>query len=192
MKLQLMADSSALRTITLVQKDLLRHFQLVHGLDSPSPTPLRLWLSVFSPRYLPVLLYRVSHCFFRHRLFVPAKLVSSLNFLIFGVEIAAACPIGPGLVLPHTQGTVIGAWRIGANVTIFQGVTIGARELDFTPSRHSRPTLGDGFTVGAGSAILGGISLGDSSRVGANSVVLKTIPAGCLAVGSPARIIPGS
>jgi serine O-acetyltransferase len=110
-----------------------------------------------------------------------------LNFFLFGIEIAVRCPIGPGLFLPHTQGTVIGAWRVGSDAIIFQGVTLGARELDFSYSEQSRPVIGDGVTIGAGAKVLGGIHVGEGARIGANSVVLHAIPAHALAVGAPAR-----
>lgn len=186
---QTAANHSTLRTILLIRQDLQRLFQLVHGKSASPPGTLLLWLSAASPRYLPVLLYRISHSLFQHGFAFLSKLVSSLNFLIFGIEIAPSCPIGPGLFLPHTSGTVIGAWMIGSNVTIFQGVTLGARSLDFCPSSSTRPTICDEVTIGAGAKVLGGIVLGNACRVGANSVVLANIPDGRLAVGAPARVV---
>jgi serine acetyltransferase len=70
--------------------------------------------------------------------------------------------------------------------------TLGARALDFNPRPATRPTVGDGVSIGAGAKVLGGIVLGDNCRVGANSVVLSDLPPGCLAVGVPARVILGS
>ena len=73
---------------------------------------------------------------------VPAlpQLFTYLNILLFGIEVAPRCEIGPGIFFPHTSGTVIGARRVGANVTIYQGVTLGAKELDmrFDPSSGRR------------------------------------------------------
>ena len=114
--------------------------------------------------------------------------MSSINFFAFGIEVSVRCPIGPGLFLPHTQGTVIGAWRIGANATIFQGVTLGAKEIDFKYAENSRPTVGDDVTIGSGAKVLGGITLANKVRVGANSVVLTNMPEGVLAVGAPAQV----
>lgn len=175
----------------LLNADLRRQHSLLHGDHAAAPTGLRLWLGIVSPRFLPVLLCRVAHGLYRAGFGPLAKAVSLLNFFAFGIEIAVRCPIGPGLFLPHTQGTVIGAWRVGGNATIFQGVTLGAREVDFTCTERSRPTLGDGVTVGAGAKVLGGLSLGNGARIGANSVVLSSVPAGSLAVGAPARVVNG-
>lgn len=146
---------------------------------------------MLAPRFLPVALCRLAHALHRWRLGPLARLVSLLNFFLFGIEIAVRCPIGPGLFFPHTQGTVIGAWSIGSNATIFQGVTLGARELDFTYTEGSRPVLGDGVTLGAGAKVLGGVVLADGVRVGANAVVIDSLPAGSVAVGVPARPVGG-
>lgn len=167
--------------------DLQRHHARLRGAAS-QPTVIRLWAGAISPRFLPVLLCRVAYALHNIYLGPLAKLVSLFNFLLFGIEIAVRCPIGPGLFLPHTQGTVIGAWRVGRNATIFQGVTLGARELDFGYAEESRPSVGDDVTIGSGAKVLGGLSVGDGALIGANSVVLQSVPAGVLAVGVPARV----
>lgn len=43
--------------------------------------------------------------------------------------------------------------------------------------------------IGEGVMILPGVRIGEGSVIGAHSVVTRDIPAGCIAVGSPARII---
>jgi serine O-acetyltransferase len=168
--------------------DLRRAQTILHGM----PTELSgigLWMGIFSPRFVPVLLCRVAHWFYCWRLGPVAKIVSLLNFFLFGIEIAVRCPIGKGLFFPHTQGTVIGAYVIGENATIFQGVTLGAREVDFSYQQSSRPTVGDGVIIGSGAKVLGGLTLGSGSRVGANAVVLESIPDNAVAVGVPARVV---
>lgn len=42
---------------------------------------------------------------------------------------------------------------------------------------------------GAGSVVLGDIEIGDGVTIGANAVVVKSIPAGCVVAGVPAKII---
>jgi len=168
--------------------DLRRAYSLAHGCDNP-PSSWRLWLGLFSPRFAPVLLCRIAYFFHCLGLGPIARLVSLLNFFLFGIEIAVRCPIGKGLYFPHTQGTVIGAWSIGENATIFQGVTLGALEVDFSYLESSRPKLGDNVIVGSGAKILGGISLGTGSRIGANAVVLESVPPHVLAAGIPARVL---
>lgn len=181
-----MAENFSLRSC--LAADLRRARVLLSGaVDAVSG--LRLWLGVLSPRFVPVLLCRLAHSLYLSKLGLLAKAVSLLNFFLFGIEIAVRCPIGKGLFLPHTQGTVIGAWSIGENVTIFQGVTLGAKELDFSYQETSRPTVGDGVTIGAGAKVIGGLVLGSDSRVGANAVVLNDVAPGALVVGIPARVV---
>lgn len=49
--------------------------------------------------------------------------------------------------------------------------------------------LKEGCWIGANSILLPGVTIGRNSVVGAGSIVLKSIPDGVLAVGSPARVV---
>lgn len=115
--------------------------------------------------------------------------MSMINFHLFGIEVSPRCEIGSGLYLPHTHGTVIGAWTIGENAVIYQGVTIGAKSLSLEYTERVRPVLGNDVLIGAGAKVIGGIKLGNNVSVGANSVVTKNVPDGLTVVGIPARPI---
>jgi serine O-acetyltransferase len=141
------------------------------------------------PRFTPILLCRLAYYFHSIHLNPIAKIFSLINFVVFGIEVAVNCEIGEGLYFPHTVGTVIGARKIGRNALIYQGVTIGAKELDFTVNLSLRPLLGDDVVVGSGAKILGGIEISNGVSIGANAVVTKSLPANVVAVGIPARII---
>ena len=171
----------------LLRADLVRHVEVRSERARGAGFRSIYWLTLLSPRFLPVLLVRLAGASNRGPLKVISKIFSSVNFFAFGIEISPLCKIGPGLVLPHTRGTVIGAWKIGSDATIFQCVTIGAKTLDFEYQEHLRPTLGNSVTVGAGAKIIGHLVVGDGATVGANSVVLKNVPAGATAVGVPAH-----
>jgi serine O-acetyltransferase len=150
---------------------------------------LKAVLSMFSPRFAPVLLYRLAYQANARGYRILARFFSLLNFTIFGIEIAVACKVGPGLFFPHTQGTVIGAVSIGKNAVIYQGVTLGAKDMDFTFDSLHRPVVGDNVVVGAGAKVLGGIALGDNVIVAANSVLLMSVPADVVVAGIPAKIV---
>lgn len=160
----------------------------MRGGNASNLSALRRWLGIFSPRFVPILLCRLAHKFHLLGLGPLARVISLMNFLLFGIEIAVRCPIGPGFFLPHTQGTVIGALRIGSNVTIYQGVTLGAREVNFGYDETLRPTIEDNVLIGAGAKIIGGLTVGKGARIGSNAVVLGSVPPNALAVGVPARI----
>lgn len=152
---------------------------------------IRLALGLLSPRFAPVLLCRLAYWLHRNRLAPVGRLVSLLNFSLFGIEIAARCHIGKGLYLPHTQGTVIGAHSIGDNAIIYHGVTIGARDLDLAYSEGKRPIVEDDVLIASGAKIIGGVRIGAGARIGANALVLKSVPAGAIARAPLAEIVPG-
>lgn len=149
----------------------------------------RRWTSAFSPRFAPVWLLRTGQALWAGGWPRLAKLPGLLNAVLFGLEVPARLPIGPGLVIAHTYGTVLGAARIGAGVTIFHQVTLGARAADFHFDPALRPVVEDGVTLSAGAKVLGPVMLGEGCTIGANAVVLDHVPPGALAVGVPARIV---
>lgn len=166
--------------LTLVKADLLRLGQA---------SGLRLWGKLIHPRFVPVLLIRLSQLCHGTLLLRPLSMVFSLtNVILFGLEVTPRCKIGPGLFIPHTSGTVIGAAELGSNVTIFQGVTLGAKFADLGFNPETRPKLGDGVVIGAGAKVLGGVRIGQKSVVAANSLVTESVPDGALAIGVPAVI----
>jgi serine O-acetyltransferase len=126
--------------------------------------------------------YRIAHALSRQRVPILPGMLQRLNITLHGFDVPSHVPIGPGLYVPHPVGTVITARRIGANVTLISGITIGMR------SEPKFPVIGDGVFVGAGARILGGITVGDGAQIGANAVVLKDVPEGATAVGVPAII----
>mgnify|MGYP001088865201 FL=1 len=55
---------------------------------------------------------------------------------------------------------------------------------------YARPVeIKDNTWIGAGSILLPGVTIGENSVIGAGSVVNRTIPANCVAVGNPCKII---
>lgn len=126
----------------------------------------------------------------RHPLRWPAMKWAVLRHrfwsMVTGAEIPLNCRIGGGLLIPHPNGIVIHPDAvIGPNCLILQQVTIGTAGGD-------APTIGGRVDLGAGAKVLGAVRVGDQAQVGANAVVLHDLPAGCVAVGVPARILPST
>ncbi|EJK57720.1 hypothetical protein THAOC_22199 [Thalassiosira oceanica] len=116
-----------------------------------------------------------------------ALLLQSQASSAFGVDIHPAASIGCGVMFDHATGVVIGETAtVGDNTTILHGVTLGGTGKE-NGDRH--PKIGRDVLIGAGTKILGNITVGDRAKIGALSVVLRPIPGGATAVGSPARII---
>lgn len=180
-----MKDIDSVRLRDYLDSDWSRLFEF-----SGHAAPRRSLFSVFSPRFAPVALIRLAYCCNRSGLPRIAKFFSFLNLVIFGLEVPARLMIGPGLVMPHTVGTILGAGYIGANVTLYQQVTLGAKIADFDYDVSKRPHIEDGAIITAGAKIIGPVRIGVGAIVGANAVVLADVPDNHLAVGVPARIEP--
>lgn len=62
-------------------------------------------------------------------------------------------------------------------------------EFPFWKSLTAPVTIGNNVWIGGSSIILPGVKIGDNTTIGAGSIVTKDIPANCLAVGNPCRVI---
>ncbi|MGL5352292.1 MAG: serine O-acetyltransferase EpsC [Clostridium sp.] len=131
--------------------------------------------------------YRLAHKLFQCKLYFLARLISQMARFFTGIEIHPGATIGKGLFIDHGMGVVIGETSIiGDNVLLYHGVTLGGTGKG-VGKRH--PTLEDNVVVGAGSKVLGPITVGAGAKIGANSVVVKDVPKGATAVGRAAKNI---
>jgi len=172
----------------LIYSDIKRQLEL-EGKQTSNPCLREFLKRILHHRFLPIFFYRVSRFAFLSGFPLLPQILTYLNIILFGIEISPKCAIGSGLFLPHTYGTVIGAYEIGSEATIFQGVTLGAKKLDMQFEAVKRPCIGNHVTLGAGAKIIGGIVIGDFVTVGANAVVLSNVSAYSTVAGVPARVI---
>lgn len=140
-------------------------------------------------RWRVVVYWRLAQAGMGNPLTRPLALALTSRILsISGAELQPAAQIGPGVVLKHTTGLVVGGEVVaGSRLTLHQNVTLG----DKVPY-GGQPRLGDDITIGTGACVLGPISIGDRVTVAANSVVLDDVPADCVVAGAPARIVRDS
>lgn len=142
------------------------------------------------PGLMFVLLARIQIALEGNRFFPMARLVHLANLRITGGEVGHGCSIGPGLVVKHPLGVVIGGGsEIGARCMILRNVTLGELRPDVAQAGRRYPTIGDDCMIGTGATVLGAITVGSNVRIGAHSVVLSSLPSGCTAVGAPAKIV---
>ena len=131
--------------------------------------------------------HKIAHWCYEHDHKFLARYISQRTRHKTGIEIHPGAKIGKRLVIDHGMGIVIGETaEIGDDCLLYQGVTLGGTGKE-TGKRH--PTIGNNVLIGCGAKVLGPFKVGDNSRVAANSVVLREIPEGSTAVGSPARVV---
>lgn len=132
--------------------------------------------------------YRIAHHLWRRGARLSARAISAFAQASTGVDIHPAARIGRRVFIDHATGVVIGQTaRVGDDVVIYHGVTLGGVSMR-RGKRH--PTVGSHVMIGAGAKVLGAIHVGDGAKIGANAVVTRDVPAGSIAVGIPARILP--
>lgn len=115
-----------------------------------------------------------------------ARFIYALQFLIFNSYLPPSVKIGSNTKFAYGGiGVVVHKDAvIGANCIIGQGVTIGGRS-----KIKEVPVILDNVYIGAGARIIGNVVIGENSVIGANAVVITDIPANCVAVGIPAKVI---
>ena len=96
-----------------------------------------------------------------------------------GIDIHPGATIGDGFFIDHATGVVVGETaRIGRNVKLYQGVTIGALSVAKNLADEKRhPTIEDDVTIYAGATILGGKTVvGKGSIIGGNVWITSSVP----------------
>lgn len=108
----------------------------------------------------------------RHATVRRGATVGPGNVASVNVEIGEFATVNTACTLGHDA-------RIGAFATVLPGVNV---------SGHV--SVGEGVSVGTGAAIVQGVTIGAGTTVGAGATVVDDLPAGCVAVGTPARPRP--
>ena len=79
---------------------------------------------------------------------------------------------------------------LGPNVTIATANHPLLPELREKAYQYNLPVhIGKNCWFGAGVIVVPGVTIGDNTVIGAGSIVTKDIPANCLAVGNPCRVL---
>lgn len=104
----------------------------------------------------------------------------------YGLEISTNAEIDRGLYLGHPYNiTVAGGVKIGKNVNLHKGCTIGRENRG---ARVGSPTIGDCVYVGVNSTVVGNITIGNDVMIAPNSFVNFNVPDHSIVLGNPAKI----
>ena len=128
--------------------------------------------------------YRVAHQLHVMKVPVLPRILTERAHSATGIDIHPGAQIGEYFSIDHGTGVVIGeTCIIGNHVTIYQGVTLGAKNFQVDDSgrpvnvpRH--PIIGDHVTIYANSTILGRITIGHDTVVGGNIWLTHSVPPG--------------
>ena len=118
--------------------------------------------------------YRIAHKL--HELKVPVipRIITEQAHSKTGIDIHPGAQIGDYFSIDHGTGVVIGETAIiGNHVTLYQGVTLGAKSFKYDEQgnmlnvpRH--PIIEDHVTIYSNASILGRITIGHDSIIGGN------------------------
>jgi serine O-acetyltransferase len=152
-------------------------------------TPGRVIDVVMYPGVMAVLLYRLSHVCHYAGLRPFSRLLYILNYILFGVDLAPAARIGPGLALPHPTGVAVANGSVlGRKVRLMKGVTLGGAATE-DPHIDGFPSIGDEAYILDGAKLFGPIHIGSHAVIGSGCMVTRSVPDGAVMVASAGRII---
>ncbi len=130
------------------------------------------------PGFFATSVYRIANRL--HKLGIPIlpRILSEHAHANTGCDIHPQTEIGVPFIIDHGTGIVIGGTSIiGKNVTIYQGVTLGALHVEKGLSNTKRhPTVEDNVTIYARTTILGGNTvIGKNSVIGSSVFLTKSV-----------------
>ena len=150
--------------------------------DPAAKTPEEIVLCY--PGIEAITVYRIAHQLLELGVPYLPRIMTEWAHRETGIDIHPGARIGGSFFIDHGTGVVIGeTCEIGSQVTLYQGVTLGAwsfpRDDDGNLIRGTKrhPTLEDRVTVYSNATILGGTTVvGAGSLIGANVSLNRSVP----------------
>lgn len=137
------------------------------------------------PGFLAILVQRVAHALYEAGAAEYARELTEFSKTASGIDIHPGARIGEYFFIDHGTGVVIGETAtVGKWVRIYQDVTLGALHFEEDESEEHalkkdykrHPDIGDHVVIGAGTKVLGDITVGNHVSIGANSWVTEDVP----------------
>lgn len=128
--------------------------------------------------------YRIAHELIKLKVPLIPRIISEMAHSATGIDIHPGAEIGEFFAIDHGTGIVIGeTCKIGNNVKIYQGVTLGAKSFPLDEQgnpikgidRH--PVVEDNVVIYSGATILGRVTIGENSMIGGNVWLTHGVPA---------------
>ena len=137
------------------------------------------------PGFHATMVHRVAHAIYEEGEGVYARELSEAAKSDSGIDIHPGAELGEHFFIDHGSGVVIGETaEIGDWARIYQEVTLGALHFEededdehaLKKGYKRHPTIGDNVVLGAGSKLLGPITVGDHVSIEANAWVTDDVP----------------
>lgn len=163
-------------------------------------TGVRSWQSVLVSlvarrTFRPIVTARLLHWAKGGLLRRPLMLLLLPIHVIFRWSAAMDLPhqaqLGRGFRIDHGWGLVINSnAKIGQNVTLFHGVTLGQSDHVNRAGERSTtfPVIEDEVWIGP-NAVIAGVKVGRGSRIAGGAFVSFDVPAHSLVIGNPATVV---
>ena len=134
------------------------------------------------PSVKAILHHRFAHLLVKMNIPYLPRIISEMAHSQTGIDIHPGATIGDSFAIDHGTGVVIGeTCVIGEKVTIYQGVTLGAKSFQYDDEgvpmnvpRH--PIIEDNVTIYSNASVLGRITIGHDSIIGGNVWVTESLP----------------
>jgi serine O-acetyltransferase len=125
--------------------------------------------------------YRIAHVLHQMEIPILPRIITEQAHSKTGIDIHPGASIGEYFAIDHGTGVVIGeTCIIGNHVTLYQGVTLGAKSFKYDANgnmlnvpRH--PIIEDYVTIYSNASILGRITIGHHSVIGGNIWVVNDV-----------------
>ncbi|GAA0242743.1 serine O-acetyltransferase EpsC [Haladaptatus pallidirubidus] len=138
------------------------------------------------PGFHAIVAQRVAHELYKESRQEYARELTEAAKSDTGIDIHPGAEIGDYFFIDHGTGVVIGETAtIGDWCRLYQNVTLGALHFEeeedtdhaLKKGYKRHPDIGDHVVIGAGTNVLGAISVGNHVSIGANSWITEDIPA---------------
>ena len=134
------------------------------------------------PAVKAILYYRAAHVLLGLKVPVLPRMLTEYAHSVTGIDIHPGAQIDEYFAIDHGTGTVIGETAIiGKHVTLYQGVTLGAKNFVYDETGRPRdiprhPIIDDNVTVYSNASLLGRITIGEGSIIGGNVWLTHSVP----------------
>lgn len=165
-------------SLVAIHSDLLSDLEAILDFDPAAKSRAEVLLAY--PGFFAIFVYRIANNLWVRRVNILPRVLSELAHSKTGIDIHPGANIGKRFFIDHGTGIVIGETaKIGSNVKIYQGVTLGALSVSKKRAKEKRhPTIEDDVIIYANATILGGnTTIGKGAVIGGNVWITESIPA---------------